>query len=208
MQDIPHRAAEVSITTPLIPILNNHRLDEIDNPRLQRLKMKLMAFNFTAMWCKGITNRAPNALSRNPMWEPQQVDTLAEYNKDNQPEPSAAEIRSLVDQSNQENARIQELQDHAKKDGIYQQLKDVILQGFPDHKNQLPERLRQYWQVRRELSIEDSIILHSCRLLVPTAMHKKILEDLHSSHQGIVRTKQQAHLALYTGQVWIIISKT
>ena len=106
MQNIPHRAAEVSITTPLIPILNNHRLDEIDNPRLQRLKMKFMAFNFTAMWCKGITNRAPNALSRNPMWEPQQVDTLAEYNEDNQPEPSAAEIRSLVDQSNQENARI------------------------------------------------------------------------------------------------------
>lgn len=33
---------------PLIPILNSHRLDEIDNPRLQRLRTKLMAFNFTA----------------------------------------------------------------------------------------------------------------------------------------------------------------
>ena len=84
-----------------------------------------------------------------------------------------------------------------KKDDTYQQLKEVILQGFPDHKNQLPARLRQYWQVRRELSIEDDIILHGCRLLIPIAMRKKILEHLHSSHQGIVRTKQRARLALY-----------
>ena len=35
---------------PLVPILNNRRLDEIENPRLQRLKSHLMAFNFTAQW--------------------------------------------------------------------------------------------------------------------------------------------------------------
>ena len=35
----------------LIPI-NNHRLDEIENPCLQRLKTKLMAYNFTAEWIK------------------------------------------------------------------------------------------------------------------------------------------------------------
>ena len=55
---------------PLIPILNSHRLDEIDNPRLQRLSAKLMAFNFTAVWCKGSTNKAPDALSRSPYWNP------------------------------------------------------------------------------------------------------------------------------------------
>ena len=36
---------------PLIPILNSHRLDEIENPRLQRLRTRLMAYNFTAVWC-------------------------------------------------------------------------------------------------------------------------------------------------------------
>ena len=33
---------------PLIPILNSHRPDEIENPRLQRLKTKIMGYNFTA----------------------------------------------------------------------------------------------------------------------------------------------------------------
>ena len=39
--------------SPLIPILNSHCLDEIENPRLQRLRHRLMAYNFKAVWCKG-----------------------------------------------------------------------------------------------------------------------------------------------------------
>ena len=55
---------------PLVPILNNHRLDEIENPRLQRRKSKNMAYNFTAQWVKGTLNNAPDALSRNPVSDP------------------------------------------------------------------------------------------------------------------------------------------
>jgi len=43
----------VTVHNPLIPILNSHRLDEVKNPRLQRLRTRLMAYNFTAKWCKG-----------------------------------------------------------------------------------------------------------------------------------------------------------
>ena len=46
---------------PLIPILNNQRLDEIKNPWLQRLKSRLMAYNFTTQWIKGKGNNAPDA---------------------------------------------------------------------------------------------------------------------------------------------------
>ena len=48
---------------PLIPILNSHHLDEIKNPRLQRLRHRLMAYNFKAVWCKGTAyNACPEAL--------------------------------------------------------------------------------------------------------------------------------------------------
>jgi len=46
---------------PLIPILNNRRLDEIENPRLQRLKSCLIGYSFTAKWIKGKGNNAPDA---------------------------------------------------------------------------------------------------------------------------------------------------
>ena len=64
---------------PLIPILNTRRLDEVENPRLQRLKSCLMAYHFTAHWIKGSNHNAPDALSRNPVSDPQSEDTLAEY---------------------------------------------------------------------------------------------------------------------------------
>ena len=69
----------------LIQIINNCRLDEIENPRLQRLKTKLMAYNFTAEWINGKKNDAPNALSCNPLLDPEKADTLAEIDTNGHP---------------------------------------------------------------------------------------------------------------------------
>ena len=79
--------------SPLVPILNTHCLDEIENPHLQRLCTKLMAYNFSAVWCKGSTNTAPDALSCHPVLEPSPGDALAEQDEDHSPAPSIAEIR-------------------------------------------------------------------------------------------------------------------
>ena len=68
---------------PLILILNHHRLDEIDNPRLQRLRAKIMAFNFNAVWHKGVTNQAPDALSRNSVSTLSPAELLAEHYENN-----------------------------------------------------------------------------------------------------------------------------
>ena len=90
---------------PLVPILNSHRLDEIENPRLQRLRTRLMAYNFTAVWCKGATNKAPDALSRYPAWEPCPTELLAECDEDCMPEMTIAEIRALSDNGDQESRK-------------------------------------------------------------------------------------------------------
>ena len=71
---------------PLIPIINNHCLDKIENSRLQRLKTKLMACNFTTEWTKSTKNDAPNALSRNPILDPEKADTLDEIDTNGHPE--------------------------------------------------------------------------------------------------------------------------
>ena len=70
---------------PLIPILDTRRLDEVENPRLQCLKSRLMAYHFTAHCIKGSNHNAPDALSRNPISDPQSEDTLAEYDNQNNP---------------------------------------------------------------------------------------------------------------------------
>ena len=181
---------------PLISILNHHRLDEIENPRLQRLKTRIMAYSFTAEWVKGALNNAPDALSRHPVSDPLPQEVLAEQDSNNNPEATIAEIRA-VSNGQQESLHLQTLRKHTEQDQEYQQLLHFIQNGFPEHRNSLPEECRRYWNVRSQLALDDGFIVYGCRLLIPSRMRHDILQQLHDSHQGSVRTKQRARLVVY-----------
>ena len=155
-----------------------------------------MAYNFTAEWRKGSQNDAPDALSRNPVSDPQPQDMLAEHDICNQPEMSIREIRVITNDGH-DSPHLQDLRRGAENDEEYQQLLSTILSGFPDHRGQLPDPLRRYWHIREHLSVDDNLIVHGCRLLIPNSMRKQVLSELHDSHQGAVRTKQRAHLTVY-----------
>ena len=181
---------------PLIPILNNHRLDEIENPPLQRLKTRLMAYNFTTQWLKGANNNAPDALSCHPVCDPQPTETLAEIDIHNNPEMSFAELRAITD-TQSESLRLQELCKHAEQDEEYQLLRTFILNGFPKHRKQLPESCRRYWNIHQQLTVDDDLIVYGCRLLIPSCIHHQVLTNLHEAHQGTLQTKQRARLTIY-----------
>ena len=78
VQDVFRRGLQhftvITDHNPLILILNSHRLDEIENPRLQPLCTRIVAFNLTAEWCKGTQNQAPDALLCSLVDEPQAED--------------------------------------------------------------------------------------------------------------------------------------
>ena len=59
---------------PLVPILNHYSLDQIENPRLQRLVLKLRPYQLHATWRKGTDNAFADALSRYPVREPTPED--------------------------------------------------------------------------------------------------------------------------------------
>ena len=107
---------------PLIPILNSHCLDEIETPHLQRLRMRIMGYNFTAQWLKGANNEAADALSHHPHQQPADGDDLAEYEMDTHHSQAALCQRLSIAQihastllpSQQENLHFQELRHHAE----------------------------------------------------------------------------------------------
>ena len=184
---------------PLVPILNNHRLDEIENPRLQRLHTHLLAYSFIAKWQKGKDNDAADALSRHPYSQPAAGEDMAEFKVDIGGPPSAikclqsAEIRAM----HGENLRVQELQDHARDDREYQDLLQLVQTGFPDHKSDLPVRLKKFWGSEGHLSVDDNLLVYGCRLFIPSTFRPSILERLHEAHQGITRSKDRARLTVY-----------
>ena len=106
---------------PLIPILNTRRLDEVENPRLQRLKSCLMAYNFTAHWTKGSNHNTPDALSRNPVSDPQLEDMLAEFDDQSNLAMSTSEIRAITSSlESPTSSRLEEIQQLAAQDPEYQ----------------------------------------------------------------------------------------
>ena len=84
---------------PLVPILNTHKLDKIENPRLQHLRTWLMAYNFTAQRLKGTQKEAADALSQHSHHTPSVGDDLTEYDTDGNltliQAPSITQIRAL-----------------------------------------------------------------------------------------------------------------
>ena len=117
------------------------------------------------------------------------TELLAEYDEDSTPELSLSEIRA-VNNEGSESIRLQEMRQQTLQDEEYQCLKQMIMKGFPDHRSQVPELCRRYWQARHHLTIEDDLIVHGCCLVIPSSMRKAILDQLHTGHQEIVRTKQ------------------
>ena len=176
---------------PLLSILNHRRLDEIENPRLQRLRTKLMMYNFTAQWQKGSLHHAPDSLSRHPTSDPNDADMLAEHAMQS-PYQIAA-----IQQQQELSIKLQDVFEAAINDPIYQNLKRVIIEGFPNSKNELTDDLKPFWIMRHDLTLDNDFIVCGCRLLVPTMLRNRVLFNLHESHQGITRTKARARLAVY-----------
>ena len=63
---------------PLIPIINQKSLADIENPRLQRLRARLTPYNIAAVWRAGKLHAIPDALSRAPVEDPEADDEEAE----------------------------------------------------------------------------------------------------------------------------------
>ena len=178
---------------PLIPILNSKQLDEIENPRLQRLRMKILEYTFVAAWMKGKDNEGPDALSRAPVSQPMPDDELGE-------DQDAASINSLIMNSIRSvdvNLRLDAVRSAVDVDSEAQLLLETVRTGFPDAKDQLQTALHQYRPLRDKLSIDDGLVLYGCGLVIPASMRKDALTMLHASHQGKERTKQSARQIVY-----------
>ncbi|XP_055489415.1 uncharacterized protein K02A2.6-like [Leucoraja erinacea] len=83
-------------------------------------------------------------------------------------------------------------------DKVLSKVRNHIMQGWPSARN-LPEEVKLFVSKREELPMEDDVILWGSRVVIPDnmEMRTRILEDLHSTHPGIVKMN-----ALVRSYVW------
>ena len=67
-----------------------------------------------------------------------------------------------------------------------------IEDGFPEVKNDLPTDLRSYHQYRNNLTSFDGVALYHDRVIIPPSLRRRVLEALHSAHQGVTQMCSRA----------------
>lgn len=145
--------------------------------RIQRMMLKLQPYDLSVIHIKGKSIGLADCLSRMPHDEP-----------DHQMDDELMVCRVDVAGYHWND----KLREATERDTDLQILKRIILRGWPELKTEIPAAAAPYWNVKEELSVYNGIIYRGERVCIPTSLRAEVMTLLHSSHAGIVRTKQLA----------------
>ena len=76
-------------------------------------------------------------------------------------------------------------------------MKQVIRNGWPDRKEEVPAEIRNYFHFREELTIQDGILFKGNRVIVPGALRPYMVKKVHASHIGVEGCLRKARDVLF-----------
>ncbi|KAL9987206.1 hypothetical protein ACROYT_G001477 [Oculina patagonica] len=88
--------------------------------------------------------------------------------------------------------KLEQFKDATRKDVTLQKLKTTVKSGWPERKSHVDPELREYWNIKEEISVCADLLMRSDKLIVPISLRDEMLRVIHSSHLGIEKCKQRA----------------
>ena len=214
---------------PLLNVLNDRSLADIQNRRLLNLKEKTLSYKFGMVYVPGKEHLGPDAASRNPTGPPDKLVLPGEP-----PEADINMNRAEVNAIIMENIRVYDDEESLEccliseavatistipvvkwddvrlatiSDPVSKALMDLIEEGFPEDKRSLDPSLRPYAIVANNLSILDGVIMLGQRIVVPNPLRPAILQSLHAAHQSVPIMKERAMDTVYWPNITVDISR-
>lgn len=201
---------------PLLGILNDATLDSMDNPRIIRLKEKTMGWKFPVIYIPGKEIGGTDALSRYGVrhddCEPSvrkhlvglMINSVTEECEDD-----LEEMICLVRDARHPLSWM-EVKQESSADSTCQGLIAWISQGANGSVESKIEddSLKQFQRYRADLSVQDGVILYKGRLLIPNKLRQRVLDTLHSSHQGTTGMLLRAERSVFWPGMSLDIKKT
>ncbi|KAK3745481.1 hypothetical protein QZH41_007545 [Actinostola sp. cb2023] len=93
--------------------------------------------------------------------------------------------------------RLKEIRTATGGDEVLQMLKDVILQGWPLERKDLPTQITQFFSIRDELVVQDGVIFKGQRVVIPHVLRKEMKQKIHSSHLGAESCLRRAREVIF-----------
>jgi hypothetical protein len=176
---------------------------EIENKRLQRLRMKIDHLQYKVTWIPGKDNHEADALSRAPVRQAQPEDEIDEEDfykclTVNAVE-EALDIQDLEDEfgQTQVDLHLEEIRRAAEEDEDYQLIKKNVL--IDDYRAEVwPPKLEPFRKKKDELSIEDGLLVKSGEaLVIPEALRSRYLDYLSMGHLSPEKAIQRARRSVW-----------
>ena len=76
-------------------------------------------------------------------------------------------------------------------------LRHYIDVGWPNDHRMLPQELHTFWNYKEDLSMKNGLITKGARLLIPSTLRKKVLEQIHDGHLGIEKCMLKARESVF-----------
>ena len=73
-------------------------------------------------------------------------------------------------------------------DPILSRIIPYIQHGWPDKRTAVERNLANYWTFRWELAYIDGVLYKGDKIIIPTAMRRRMLEKIHAAHQGVEKS--------------------
>ena len=80
--------------------------------------------------------------------------------------------------------------------------------GWPIDCRMLQQELHTFWNYREDLSMENGLITKGARLLIPSTLRRKVLEQIHDGHLGIEKCMLKARDSVFWPGISNDICKT
>lgn len=178
---------------PLIGLLRKP-LDDM-SPRIQRLAIRLLRYQFELIYVPGKDLKIPDTLSRDPVSDVIQTDYLE----------TNLRVFSILATTEENEARLIRA---VEEDAALQRVKYYAINGWPHHKSNVGSDVKQYWSIRHDIFVHKNVLFYKKRLLIPESLRAEFLELIHQTHQGVVSCKKRAQESIYYPGIMSDIEKT
>ena len=161
--------------------------------RLQRMLLRLQQYDVTINYRQGKNMHIADTLSRAYLPETSETEENLEVLRFHEELENINMVQNLPVSDEAKNA----IRVETSNDEDLQSLVQVVQKGWPEMKAALPAPVKQYFQLRDELSVQDGVLFRGNRVIIPRSMRADTLKKIHQSHIGINGCLRRARECLY-----------